>query len=67
MCHRGRLRSSTYPARGARNYTRASTTFVGPVPHPTCDTVRPGDTIATTRHYRYLGRPSRATTSHRHT
>lgn len=66
-CHRGRLRSSTYPARGARNYTRASTTFGGPVPHPACDTVRPGDTIAATRHYRYLGRPSRATTSHRHT
>lgn len=64
-CHRCRLRSSTYPVRGARGYTRASTTCGGPVSHPACDTVRPGDTIAAARHYRDLDRPSRATTSHR--
>lgn len=62
-CHRGRLRSSTYPTRGGRDYTHASTTCGGPVPHPACDTVRPGDTIAAARHYRDLDRPSRATTS----
>ncbi|EFN61514.1 hypothetical protein EAG_11750 [Camponotus floridanus] len=62
-CHRGRLRSSTYPTRGGRDYTHPSTTCGGPVPHPACDTVRPGDTIAAARHYRDLGRPSRATTS----
>jgi len=63
-CHRGRLRSSTYPARDGRGYTRASTTCGSPVPHPACDTVRPGDTIAAARHHSDLGR---ATTSHRHT
>lgn len=66
-CHRGRLRSSTYPTRGGRDYTHAGTTCGGPVPHPACNTVRPGDTIAAARHYRDLGRPSRATSLTRHT